>query len=188
MIEPSQTLENPGFPEDAEAGGERVDNIILIGMPGCGKSTVGVVLAKKLGYGFIDSDLRIQEREKRLLSQIIEEEGLERFNQIEEEVNASLEAERSVIATGGSVVYGPRAMAHLASMGTIVYLKLPYREIEERLGDLRERGVSVRKDQTLWDLYRERVPLYEKYAEIIVDGDGLPLRQVAEKIKEACGK
>ena len=165
-----------------------MDNIILIGMPGCGKSTVGVVLAKRLGYGFIDSDLRIQEREKRLLSQIIAEEGLDRFNQIEEEVNASLEADHSVIATGGSVVYGPRAMEHLASLGTIVYLKLPYREVEERLGDLRERGVSFRQDQTLWDLYRERVPLYEKYADVTVDGSGLPLRQVVEKIQEACGK
>ncbi len=165
-----------------------MDNIILIGMPGCGKSTVGVVLAKKLGYGFIDSDLRIQEREKRLLCQIIAEEGLDRFNQIEEEVNASLEADHSVIATGGSVVYGPRAMEHLAALGTIVYLKLPYREVEERLGDLRERGVSFRKNQTLWDLYRERVPLYEKYADVTVDGSGLPLRQVVEKIQEACGK
>lgn len=165
-----------------------MDNIILIGMPGCGKSTVGVVLAKKLGYGFIDSDLRIQEREKRLLCQIIAEEGLERFNQIEEEVNAALEADHSVIATGGSVVYGPKAMEHLAALGTIVYLKLPYREVEERLGDLRERGVSFRKDQSLWDLYRERVPLYEKYADITVDGSGLPLRQVVEKIQEVCGK
>ena len=165
-----------------------MDNIILIGMPGCGKSTVGVVLAKKLGYAFVDSDLRIQEREKRLLSQILEQEGPDGFNRIEEEVNASLEAERTVIATGGSVVYGPRAMEHLAGMGTIVYLELPYREIKRRLGDLAQRGVSFREGQTLWDLYQERVPLYRKYADITVNGSRLPLRRVVEKIKEACGK
>lgn len=161
-----------------------MNNIILIGMPGCGKSTVGVVLAKHLGYCFIDSDLLIQEREKRLLSEIIEQEGLERFNQIEEEVNASIEASRSVIATGGSVVYGPRAMEHLKQIGTVVYLKLPYREIEERLGDLTARGVSFQEDQTLWDLYEERVPLYEQYADIVIDADGLMLREVVMKIKK----
>ncbi len=166
-----------------------MENIILIGMPGCGKSTVGVVLAKKLGYTFIDSDLRIQEREKRLLHEIIEQEGLDRFNEIEEEVNASLEADRTVIATGGSVVYGPRAMRHLSGMGTIVYLKLPYREIKKRLGDLRQRGVSFRKGQTLWDLYQERVPLYERYANVTINARGLPLRRVVEKIiKEVCEK
>ena len=166
-----------------------MENIILLGMPGCGKSTVGVVLAKKLGYTFIDSDLRIQEREKRLLHEIIEQEGLDRFNEIEEEVNASLEVDRTVIATGGSVVYGPRAMRHLSDMGTIVYLKLPYREIKKRLGDLRQRGVSFRKGQTLWDLYQERVPLYERYANVTINARGLPLRRVVEKIiKEVCEK
>ena len=121
------------------------DNIILIGMPGCGKSTVGVVLAKHMGYRFIDSDLLIQEREHRLLSEIIEQEGLDRFDQIEEEVNASIEAEHAVIATGGSVVYGPKAMEHLRNIGTVVYLKLSYEEIADRLGDLTARGVSVRE-------------------------------------------
>lgn len=159
------------------------DNIILIGMPGCGKSTVGVVLAKHLGYRFIDSDILIQEREHRLLSEIIEQEGLDRFDQIEEDVNASIEAERAVIATGGSVVYGPKAMEHLGQIGTLVYLQLPYEEIEERLGDLTARGVSVREGQTLRDLYEERVPLYEKYAQVTVAADGMMLRDVVKKIK-----
>ena len=141
------------------------DNIILIGMPGCGKSTVGVVLAKHMGYRFIDSDLLIQEREHRLLSEIIEQEGLDRFDQIEEEVNASIEAEHAVIATGGSVVYGPKAMEHLRNIGTVVYLKLSYEEIADRLGDLTARGVSVREGQTLRDLYDERIPLYEAEAD-----------------------
>ena len=165
-----------------------MDNIVLIGMPGCRKSTVGVVLAKNLGYEFIDSDLLIQAREKRLLCEIIEQEGLIRFNQIEEEVNASIEAERSIIATGGSVVYGCKAMEHLRNIGTVVYLRLTYEEIEERLGDLAQRGVSVREDQSLRDLYDERVPLYERYAHVTVDGTGLMLRDVVRKIKEACGK
>lgn len=165
-----------------------MDNIILIGMPGCGKSTVGVVLAKHLGYAFIDSDLLIQSREKRLLCEIIEQEGLERFNQIEEEVNASIRADRSVIATGGSVVYGPRAMEHLRQIGTVVYLKLPFREIEERLGDLAQRGVSVREGQSLRELYEERIPLYERYAHVVVDGTGLKLREIVLSMKRACGK
>lgn len=151
-------------------------------MPGCGKSTVGVVLAKALGYHFLDSDLVIQDREKKLLSEIIEENGPEGFNRIEEDVNASIEAEHTVIATGGSVVYGPRAMAHLGEIADIIYLKLPLEEIEERVGDLTKRGVSLREGQTLNDLYRERIPLYEKYAQITVDESGMDIRRVVGEI------
>lgn len=158
------------------------NNIVLIGMPGCGKSTVGVVLAKALGYHFLDSDLVIQDREKKLLSEIIEENGPEGFNRIEEDVNASIEAEHTVIATGGSVVYGPRAMAHLGEIADIIYLKLPLEEIEERVGDLTKRGVSLREGQTLNDLYRERIPLYEKYAQITVDESGMDIRRVVGEI------
>ena len=158
------------------------NNIILIGMPGCGKSTVGVVLAKKLGYGFVDSDLLIQAREGRLLSQIIEEDGPERFNVIEEEVNASILADRCVIATGGSVIYGPKAMSHLKQIGTVVYLKLPLAEVAARLGDLNARGVSMRPGQNLEDLYRERAPLYESWADLTVDGSGRELRETVEEI------
>ena len=160
------------------------DNIILIGMPGCGKSTVGVVLAKHMGYRFIDSDLLIQEREHRLLSEIIEQEGLDRFDQIEEEVNASIEAEHAVIATGGSVVYGPKAMEHLRNIGTVVYLKLSYEEIADRLGDLTARGVSVREGQTLRDLYDERIPLYEKYAHVVIDAEHQWLRDTVKVIRQ----
>ncbi len=157
-------------------------NIILIGMPGSGKSTVGVVLAKNLGYHFIDSDLLIQEREHRLLSEIIEQDGLDRFNEIEEEVNASIEADKCVIATGGSAVYGQRAMEHLRSIGTVVYLEVSYQETADRLGDLAKRGVSIREGQTLKDLYDERVPLYEKYAHITVSAQEFNIRNIVNDI------
>ena len=160
-------------------------NIVLIGMPGCGKSTVGVVLAKTLGYAFIDSDLLIQAAEKRLLSEIIEQEGPEAFNAIEERVNASIRADRAVIATGGSVVYGPGAMEHLRDIGTVVYLKLPLSEVAERLGDLTRRGVSLRPGQTLADLYAERTPLYEKYADITIEESSMGIRRVIEAIRAA---
>lgn len=160
------------------------NNIVLIGMPGCGKSTIGVVLAKVLGYRFLDADLLIQEQEGRRLSQIIEEEGIQGFDRIENQVNASIRAERTVIATGGSVVYGREAMEHLGTIGTILYIKLPYEEIQKRLGDLNERGITIKDGQTLLDLYRERVPLYEKYAHLTVETDGLDLRDSAKRIKE----
>lgn len=145
------------------------NNIILIGMPGCGKSTIGVVLAKSLGYRFIDSDLLIQEREQRLLHEIITQDGLEAFNQIENRVNASIETSSSVIATGGSVIYGQEAMKHLKKIGTVIYLQLPENLLSERLGDLNQRGVSIKAGQTLHSLYEERIPLYEKYADITID-------------------
>lgn len=161
-----------------------MNNIILIGMPGSGKSTVGVVLAKVLGYHFIDADLLIQERENRLLSEIIEAAGPEGFNQIENDVNSTIKAEKSVIATGGSVVYGKEAMTHLSEIGTIIYLRLPLDELENRLGDLVERGISMKKGQTLEDLYRERTPLYEKYADLTVDVGGLSIRETVMLIRD----
>lgn len=164
------------------------DNIVLIGMPGCGKSSIGVVLAKALGYNFIDSDLLIQAREKRRLFEIIADEGQARFNTIEEEVNAGIETSHTVIATGGSVVYGPRAMRHLREIGEIIYLKLPLAEVEKRLGNLRKRGVSLRPGQTLGDLYRERVPLYEKYADITVDVSRMDIRDAVHTILKAVGR
>lgn len=152
-----------------------MSNITLIGMPGAGKSTLGVVLAKVLGYQFLDSDLLIQKEEKRKLSQIIQEDGIDGFKLIEDRVNASIKAEETVIATGGSVVYCENAMEHLKSIGKVVYLKLSYSTISKRLGDLKGRGVVLKDGQDLQSLYDERIPLYEKYADIVIDEDGKDL-------------
>ncbi len=159
-------------------------NVVLIGMPGCGKSTVGVVLAKTLGYRFLDSDLLIQEQEDRLLSEIIEQDGIDGFEAIENRVNAGISVKKTVIATGGSVVYGKQAMEHLRKIGAVVYIKLPYEEIEHRLGDLAKRGVAIRNGQTLRDLYDERKPLYESYADIIADEEGRTISEMALYIRE----
>lgn len=158
------------------------NNVILIGMPGSGKSTVGVVLAKKLGYRFLDSDLVIQERTGKLLYRLIEELGEAGFLALENEINSSITAAETVIATGGSAVYGAEAMEHFRTMGQIIYLKLAYEELEERLGDLHERGVVLKPGFTLKDLYEERIRLYEKYADITVDCNGREVRQVMEEI------
>ena len=158
-------------------------NLILIGMPGCGKSTVGVVLAKALGLDFIDSDLVIQKEMGAKLSQLIDQYGDEGFRKIENRINAELTAENSVIATGGSVVYGEEAMRHLKEIGTVVYLKLSYEAVEDRLGDLHARGVTIQPGWTLRDLYNERVPLYEKWADIAVDCEHLRLREVVQYIQ-----
>lgn len=158
------------------------DNIILIGMPGAGKSTVGVVLAKKLGYAFVDSDLVIQSREGKLLHEIIEEQGIEGFWAVEEEANASIDVHRTVIATGGSVVYGRRAMEHLKQIGVVVYLKLSCAAIADRLGDLGERGVTLKEGQGLAELYSERVPMYEQYADVTIDCEEPSIREIVEKV------
>lgn len=157
-------------------------NITLIGMPGAGKSTVGVVLAKVLGYRFVDSDLEIQEQTGKLLHELIREHGDEGFLEIENRVNAGLQLERAVIATGGSAVYGELAMKHLREISTVIYLRISYETLEERLGDLHERGVVLKPGQTLWDLMNERSPLYEKYAHLIVNEDGLEIREIVKKI------
>lgn len=166
---------------------ENVRNIVLIGMPGVGKSTVGVVLAKNMGYSFVDSDLLIQEQEGKLLHEIICEMGTDGFNEVENRVNASICVDRAVIATGGSVVYGEQAMAHLKQIGTVVYLSLPLAELTERLGDLNERGVSMREGQTLDDLFRERTPLYERYADITIDCENKRIREIVQMIRAAIG-
>jgi len=137
-----------------------------------------------LGYHFVDADLLIQERENRLLSEILEEKGPEGFNRIENEVNASIETTRSVIATGGSVVYGKEAMSHLGEIGTIIYLRLPLEELGNRLGDLVERGISMKEGPTLEDLYNERTPLYERSADITIDVQGLSVREAVMLIRE----
>lgn len=161
-----------------------MNNITLIGMPGVGKSTLGVVLAKVLGYQFLDTDLLIQKQEKKRLSQIIEECGPEGFMAIENCVNASIQAENTVIATGGSVVYCQEAMAHLKSIGKVVYLKVSLKALSKRLGNLKGRGVLLKDGQTLEDLYKERIPLYEKYADIVVDEEGKDLEASLQALLE----
>lgn len=156
--------------------------VTLIGMPGAGKSTVGVVLAKVLGYRFVDSDLEIQEQTGKLLHELISELGDERFLEVENRVNAGLSPRRAVIATGGSVVYGREAMEHLREISTVVYLKLGYESLQERLGDLHERGVVLKEGQTLADLLKERSPLYERYAHLVIDTEELDIRGVVHAV------
>ena len=161
------------------------DNIVLIGMPGVGKSTVGVVLAKALGYQFVDADVLIQEAEGKLLSELIEEHGTDGFIEIENRVNSQIQTHRSVIATGGSVVYGKEAMEHLKSIGTVVYLKQNLRVLQRRLRNLKGRGVVLKEGQTLVDLYKERTVLYEKYADITVDQYKQSIEQTLKAVRKA---
>lgn len=165
-----------------------MNNIILIGMPGCGKSTIGVVLAKVLGYEFTDSDLLIQKQAGKLLREIIAERGEGGFLELENTVNAGIQAERHVIATGGSVVYCQDAMEHFQQTGRIVYLKLSYATICSRLGNIRRRGVVLKDGQSLKDLYDERTPLYEQYADIIVDAEGFDIEELMEEVVQALEK
>ena len=166
-----------------------MENIVLIGMPGAGKSTVGVILAKVLGMNFIDSDILIQRQEGMLLKDIIEKKGLTGYLDIENRVNRDISAENTVIATGGSVIYCPEAMEHFRNTAKVVYIKLSYNTIRKRLGNIKQRGVVLREGQTLLDLYCERCPLYEKYAHIIIDAEGLSVEELMDKIvKELAGK
>lgn len=159
-----------------------MNNIILIGMPGVGKSSIGVILAKELGMQFLDSDLLIQQKEKRLLREILEQDGVDGFLRIEEQVNASIETDRAVIATGGSAVYSEKAMKHLRAAGTVVYLKLEYEPLSRRLGDLHNRGVVLREGQTLKELFTERDPLYHKYADLVVDETGRDMEKTLQEV------
>lgn len=162
-----------------------MNNIILIGMPSCGKSTLGRLLSKELGYAFLDTDDVIIRRNGCPLRDILDREGLDGFKRREEEAVCSVKAERTVIATGGSVVYSPTGMAHLKALGRTVYLQLSFPELERRLGDLHERGVAIAPGSTLLDLYHERVPLYEQYADITVAvADTNSVRQTLREILE----
>ena len=154
-------------------------------MPGVGKSTIGVILAKELGYQFMETDLIIQKKENRLLREIIEQEGVDGFLDVENQVNSGIEAERTVIATGGSAVYGREAMKHFREIGTIIYLRLPFEKLRERLGNLRGRGVVLKDGQTFRNLYEERTALFEKYADIIVDEDGFRMEETVENVFRA---
>ncbi len=161
------------------------NNIVLIGMPGCGKSTVGVLLAKLIGYSFVDSDLLIQQSEGKKLYEIINEHGNDYFAEVEEKINSSIATENTVIATGGSVVYGKKAMEHLKSIGTVVFLRVKLPELEHRITNLSTRGIVFKDGEGLCELFEERTPLYEKYADITVDCNTESLLQNAEKIAAA---
>ena len=163
------------------------DNIVLIGMPGVGKSTVGVILAKILGYQFVDADLVIQKEEGKLLKDIIAEKGTDGFIQVENRVNSNLQVHESVVATGGSVVYGTEAMEHLSEIGTVVYLKQSLRKLERRLRNIKNRGVVLRPGQTLKDLVDYRAPYYEKYADLIIDCQQKSIRQIVAEIARKLG-
>ena len=169
---------------------EKGSNLILIGMPGVGKSSVGVVLAKVLNMAFLDSDLVIQARTGKSLPQLISERGPDGFLRLEEAVNASLEAENTIIATGGSAVYGRMAMEHFRQLGTILYLAADFDVISARLGDLDRRGVVHGPGQTLRDLFEERTRLYEAWADVTVRERGAEFRidETIKAVREALGK
>ena len=160
-------------------------SVILIGMPSCGKSTLGVLLARELGYSFIDSDILIQESEGKLLHEIISERGIEGFMETEDRVNSEIQEKKSVIATGGSVIYCDNAMEHLRTLGKVVYLKISFEEMRRRLGDYSHRGVIMRHGNALEDMYAERAPLYEKYADITVDVGSTDFANALDLICEA---
>lgn len=158
-------------------------NVTLIGMPGSGKTTIGRALARATGMEFLDSDREIERLHGATLAQLIAAHGQAGFRRIEEEVNAGLQVEHTVIAPGGSVIYGPKAMAHLRETSRVIYLRLSYENVAARLGDLTARGVSFAPGQTLLDLYQERCPLYERYAHRIVDCDDLPVEETVRAVR-----
>lgn len=162
-----------------------MNNIVLIGMPGAGKSTVGVLLAKTLGYAFLDTDLVIQEREGRLLQDLVDELGVEAFLDREAAAILSVDCDRTVIATGGSVVCRDGAMEHLKDLGRIVYLQLPLEELERRLHNISTRGIAMAPGETLAHIYDYRSPLYQKYADLTVAVDRQTLEETVEQVLSA---
>ncbi len=158
-------------------------NVTLIGMPGSGKTTIGRRLAQETGMHFVDLDQLIMAREGVTLAQIIELEGDDGFRAVENRTAASLKTDHSVLSTGGSVVYGAEGMAHLRAISKVVYLRVTPEVLLHRLRDLRARGVTMRPGQTFLDLYRERCPLYERYAHAVVDTEGRNIVQISREIR-----
>jgi len=153
-------------------------NITLIGMSGAGKSTIGVLLAKALGYEFVDTDLMIQKKEGKLLQEIIDEKGIEYFLTVEGQVIESIKAEKSIISTGGSVIYKSNAMKHLSEISEVIYLQVSFKEIERRLENITTRGIVMEKPMTLKDVYEERISLYEKYADFKLNCDEMGIEEI----------
>lgn len=162
-----------------------MENIILVGMPACGKSITGVVLAKTMRMNFVDTDLLIQEREQRPLQEIIDMEGISYFKDVEETVLLELDVDNTVISTGGSAIYYPRAIEHLKKKGKLVYLKVSLNTVKQRLNNIRTRGVAMEKGDTIKDLYKRRVPLYETHADIIIEADDLEVEETVEQIMKS---
>lgn len=164
-------------------------NVIMVGMPGSGKSTIGVILAKSLGFDFVDTDLVICKRESKKLQEIIDNEGLERFLGIEKQVGVEISPVHSVVATGGSMILSPEAMENLKKNGTVVYVEVPLEILKKRITNMKTRGIAFKKGETLEDIFNERTPLYEKYADITITADEhtVPedcVNQIVEKIEE----
>lgn len=162
-----------------------LDNVILIGMPGAGKSTVGVVLAKRLGLNFIDTDLIVQAREKARLQEIIDQHGSSYFRHIEEQMLLNLNMEHCVIATGGSIIYSADGVRELKRTGPFVYLKVSLTTLQQRITDMGSRGLVMERGQSFAELYLERTPLYQQAADLTIDCDGLTVEQVATRIETA---
>lgn len=162
-----------------------MENIVLIGMPGAGKSTVGVLLAKTLGYAFLDTDLVIQEREGMLLQPLVDALGVEAFLDVEAETICSVEGTRTVIAPGGSAVCRERAMEHLKKLGQVIYLHLPLEELEHRLGNISTRGIAMAPGQTLADIFAARAPLYRQYADLTVNVGNQTLEETVAQVMGA---
>ncbi|MCI5885569.1 MAG: shikimate kinase [Clostridiales bacterium] len=163
-------------------------NIVLIGMPASGKSTAGVILAKEMKHNFYDTDLLLQAETDMTLAEIIRERGLDGFLKLEDRLLSEINVTGCVIATGGSAVYGDNAMANLKKIGKVVYIKLRFEVIESRLKNIETRGVAMREGTTLRELYDERIGLYEKYADTVIEADGLNTEQTVQRIKESLAK
>lgn len=163
-------------------------NVILIGMPACGKSTLGVLLAKVLGVGFYDTDLCIQQRENRLLQDIIDADGIEHFLDVERDAILSLECENAVVATGGSAVFRAQSMEKLKRDGIVVFLDVSLETVKRRLQNIKTRGVAASKSQSIDDIYYARLPLYKKYADITVSPDAMSMEEAVSAILLALKK
>lgn len=157
-------------------------NIVLIGMAGAGKSTLGVLAAKALGMSFVDTDIIIQETTERLLQEIIDNDGIDSFLKIEEDVLSGLTVKNSILATGGSAIYSDKGMQALKENGTVVYISVSYEEIKKRVNNIETRGIVLKQGNTLKDAFSERLPLYRKYADVIIECDGKDIESCVNEI------